>query len=441
MNKNLNKLIALVISVSIIYSNLTPAYGAESTKVLKTNTESIAALDKNQAKPLLKVDTVVERAIENSEKLALKSKEISMYKKKINTQESLNDEISNASLTADYSEYFLETTGDYYIDTYEINRNAAKQDKEFMKDSIERDIKTKYNDIVLMEIQISKLKREIEIKNNQLNFSNVNAQTGYGTETQKMAAEIALKDLKNQLSLKENLLKNKKDYLGVLTDLDLDKYNLDYTLFYDTIDINEDIDSYLNDKLDKYLQYKEQLLDASSDYVEDLDDNLDDSPKEVNPPSINMNMIANIIDPTTGNIDPAKAAALVNRTLEGYKEYKEYTQELNSYLKYLDIDYEVASNKVELNDSRKLMKSKLDEAYSSLKDLENQIDLMNDQFAYVNKNLSFAKVQYEVGMMTLTDYNDKVVQSEDLEIGLRQLINGYNTLKDTIEKPWCSIGS
>ena len=39
-------------------------------------------------------------------------------------------------------------------------------------------------------------------------------------------------------------------------------------------------------------------------------------------------------------------------------------------------------------------------------------------------------------MMTEKDYKAQVLKSEDLDTGLRTLINNYNTSRDTIEKPW-----
>lgn len=435
MKKNLNKLIAIGIAMGLVSTGIFPAYGKEDAKKLEASTAVILDKSKLDAKPILTVDMAIEKAIENSDKLSLKSKEIKMYKEKIDAQESLNDEISAISTKSDYSKYFLETTGDYYLDQYDINISAAKQEREFLKDKISRDIQTKYNDLVLREIEIAKLKKEIEIKNNQVEFAKVNMQSGYGTETQKMTIEIALQKLKNDLSSKENLLKNKKDYFAVLTDLDLNKYNLDYTLSYKKINVEGNTDLYIEDKIDEYLKYKDSMLDLSEDYTEDLEDELDDSPKRPTEPS--KSSFVNGVD-EDGNVI-FDTSGYTSAMTKYASDLTEYVQEINSYLKYLEIDYEVASSKVKLDDTKKLLKNKLDEAYSSLKDVENQISLMNDQFALVNKNLQFAKVQYDTGMMTLTDYNDKVVQSEELEIGLRKLVNGYNTLKDTIEKPWCAI--
>ncbi len=434
MKKNINRLVALGIALNIMGSGCISAYGIEKNeKVLATVSQSYEAIEN---KPIITCDTLIERAIENSNSLKLKSIEITMYKQKIDTQEQLNDEISVVSSSSDYSEYFLERTGDYYLDSYEINIQAAKQDKKFMQDKIARDIRDMYEDIVIREIEIKKIKRQIEVQNNTAMYAEINVNTGYGTENTKLASDIAVKKLKNDLSVKENLLKNKKDYLGVLTDSDLSKYRFDYSLLYVPVTINGNSDDYFEEKINQYFNYKDKLLDLSEDYAEDLDDNIEDSPSEPKKPSAD----SLIVYDGDGNIDVNGTNTAISDAAEKYtKELTKYIQELNSYLKYEDIKYEVASNKVRLEDSRKLMKNSLDEAYSTLKDVENQINLMNDQFKYVNNNLMYGRVQCDIGMMTVNDYNNNVISAEDLEIGLRKLVNGYNKLKDTVEKPWCVI--
>ena len=46
------------------------------------------------------------------------------------------------------------------------------------------------------------------------------------------------------------------------------------------------------------------------------------------------------------------------------------------------------------------------------------------------------KTQVDIGIMTNNDYKAQVVKSEELDISLKNLINTYNNLKNSIEKPW-----
>ena len=99
------------------------------------------------------------------------------------------------------------------------------------------------------------------------------------------------------------------------------------------------------------------------------------------------------------------------------------------------------STKVTVDDSRKSLKDALKTSYANLKDLENQITVMKGQIEVANKKLEFAKLQKDLGLITDNEYNNIELQSEDLNSGLRSLVNGYNTLKDGIEKPWVLVGS
>lgn len=455
MKKNVRNLIALGIALNIAYAGIMPAYAAvNSTSQNKTLSESITkTYNTSTNKPVIRCETLIQKAQDTSGKLSLKSDEIAMYKKQMKTQEKLDDEVGASelgTLKSDYAEYFVERTSEYYIDRYKINIDEAKRDTEYMKDKIARDIRDKYEEIVLMEIQISRTQKLLSVSSNTSMYAGVNVSTGYGTENTKLAADIQVKKLKNDLTSMQNLLKNKKDYLGVLTDTDLSQYSFDYNLSYAPITINNE-DAYFDDLINEYLSYKNKLLDLSKDYRDDLKDDVDSSPDEpTEPAKPNFSAISTLMNTQWSLLANEQGEAYVKnkadelakqtkKYLEYTKEYIKYVQELNSYMKYLEINYSVQSSQVQLDDARKTMKNKLEEAYTSLKSLESQIDLMNDQFLYVNNNLLYAKVQRDTGMMTENDYNDKVAQAEELELGLRQLVNGYNKLKDVVQQPWIAL--
>ena len=93
-------------------------------------------------------------------------------------------------------------------------------------------------------------------------------------------------------------------------------------------------------------------------------------------------------------------------------------------------------SEVKLDEAKKNLKNGLKDCYSTLLALENKINTLNDQIKSTNTKLRFAKSQVDIGMMTENDYKAQILKSEDLDIGLRTLINNYNTLRDNIEKPW-----
>lgn len=74
-------------------------------------------------------------------------------------------------------------------------------------------------------------------------------------------------------------------------------------------------------------------------------------------------------------------------------------------------------------------------------DLENQIAQVQENIKLTNKQLEFAKLQYDLGLTTKSDYDNTVLKAQDLDTNLRTLINNYNILKDKIQEPWLVAGS
>ena len=70
---------------------------------------------------------------------------------------------------------------------------------------------------------------------------------------------------------------------------------------------------------------------------------------------------------------------------------------------------------------------------------EDNINTLKKNIELNNKQLSNAKLKYDLGLITKSDYNTQVVSSEDLELQLRSAIDSYNTLKEEIQKPWIAF--
>jgi len=66
-------------------------------------------------------------------------------------------------------------------------------------------------------------------------------------------------------------------------------------------------------------------------------------------------------------------------------------------------------------------------------------DMIKEQIKSTNTKLRYAKSQVDIGMMTENTYKAQVLKSEDLDTALRNLINTYNTLANSIQKPWILI--
>lgn len=419
MKNKIKKIVAIGIGLSVMSGSIVPAFAAE-TKLNTENTTNVQA--SSNEKKVLTLEAAVNAAIENSNKLYLKSKEIKYYKDKMDLQEK-TDDLSDQSL-------------DFSYDKLDLQREEAKQNKEFIKDQIESDITKKYNDIVSSEIELDKLSRQLEIKNKDFENVKLQEQLGLITATDMKTSQLDIETLKNNIKLKQDTLKNQKDYLGVLTDLDLSEYELDKNINYDVFKIDGSVDEYIDEKVDKYLEYSDQMVELLNDTVDDMKDlDYDDDPEKPSSPDKSLDKYW-------------KEDASGNKVFDSnaYKEdvangIQKYSTKLTTYGSYLEMKFNADSTKVNVDDSRKTLKDALKTSYANLKNLENQITVMKGQIEVANKKIQYAKLQKDLGLITANEYNNIELQSKDLNSGLRSLVNGYNTLKDGIEKPWVLVGS
>ncbi|BCZ44236.1 hypothetical protein psyc5s11_03030 [Clostridium gelidum] len=471
MKKNIKRVVAIGIGLSIMNGNIVQAFAAENngikiaqttvdttgstgsndTNIDKTtvNTNSsvennnknivqtptdtnsaqiVYTLDNNaktvSKKPIITLDKIVNAAINNSEKVALKSKEIKLYEDKMKLQ----DKIDDFYTSIDQKVY------DFPNDKLELQKKQTSQSEEFLKDQITTDITNKYNAIILKQMDIEKLNSNFEVKNKELETMKTKVKIGMATDNQLVDKQIEVESLKNDITSKENSLKNNMDFMGVLTDLKLSNYSFDENIKYNVFKINGSVDAYLDEKIDEYLKYNDEMIKLTKDYFKDLkDDGIKDIIDKDAPTMPDKTKFAK--SDALGNVSFDTGSYAI--ALMGYqKDVQNYSNKLTAYGSYLDGKYSLEEGKVKLADSRKNLKNGLKECYSTLLDLQNKINTLNEQVKSTNTKLRYAKSQVDIGMMTENDYKAAVVKSEDLNTGLRQLINTYNTLKDSIQKPW-----
>lgn len=444
MKNNIKNIIVFGIVASIMNSSIVPVFAVENTSNESLNTSKAAQTYTSSGENIsvgqgvenagnmksLKLDDAINAAINNSDKFALKSKEIKYYRDKQDLQEKSTD--FNKSLTEDK---YSDDVYDYPYDKLELQEKQAEQSKDFMGDQIASDITNKYNDMVLKEIDISKSKRNLELKKNDLTYLKGKLSLGMATDNQVTDAEVELKTLQNDIAAKENSLNNNKDYFKVLTDLDLkNTYKLDYEMNYTKFKINGSVEEYLDDRIDKYLKYDTEILKLTKDYIKDLkDEGVKDVINEDPPKTPNKSNYVSV-DASGSPVFDSGSYAL---SLIGYQQkQQEYLNNLNVYGQYLDGRYDAAKAQVKLDESKKNLKNGLKESYSTLLDIENKIDRLKEQVNSTNTKLRFAKAQVDMGLMLQNDYDKQVIASEDLDTGLRKLVYIHNNLRDSIEKPW-----
>lgn len=437
MKKNIKKVLTIGMLLSIMNSSTIPAFAVEDNE--KTNEiQSTLANDKmgdlstitkniqiTEERKTLKLDKAIEAAISNSDKLKLKSKEIRMYQDKMKLQEKNND----------YYESIGQKLYGFPYDKLELQEKQTKESKKLMEDQIANDITNKYNDMILKEIDINKSKRYLELKKKDLEFIKGKLSLEMATPTEVKDAQIDLKSYENDIKAKENLLKDNKEYFKVLTYLDIENtYKLDYSMKYEKLKINGSIDKYIDDKIDKYLKYDTKILKLTKDYMKDLkDDGIKDIMKKDTEKLPDKASSVTSKEDGTYEFDSGSYAL---KLIEYQQKQMEHLAKLNAYGEYIDGEYSVSEAKVKLEESKSNLKNGLKESYSALIDLENKINTLKEQVNSTNTKLSFGKAQVDMGLILQNDYDKQVIESEDLDNGIRKLVYTYNNLKESIEKPW-----
>ncbi|EHI98396.1 hypothetical protein CDLVIII_1705 [Clostridium sp. DL-VIII] len=446
MKKNIRKVAAICIGLSIMNTIVTPAFAVDTqksnesinTEIINDESNSIINGQISNEKPILTLDQVVNSAINNSEDINLKSQQILTYRNKETLQKKTNN----------FYESLGEKVYDFPYDKLELLEKQTNQSRDFLQDQIANDITNKYNDIIIKQIDLNQSETNLEIKNKDLGTIKTKVDIGMATSNQLIDKQIEIDSLKNDIAAKENSLRDSMNYLGVLTNLNLSNYcTLDQNIKYDVFKIDGSIDDYIDNKIDSYLEYNQKLIDLTKDYLKDLKD---DGVKDVIDKDIPQMPSGGIPSPAlymkkdddTGNSELDEGAYSVGLStyalqIIGYeKSALQYYMDITKYGGYLDGKYGVEEAQVKLDDSKKSLKNGLKQAYSTLLDLENKINDLNDVIKSTNTKLRYAKTSVDIGMMTENDYKAIVLKSQQLDTSLRNIINAYNNLKTTIQKPW-----
>jgi outer membrane protein TolC len=319
-----------------------------------------------------------------------------------------------------------DSDNDFPYDKLEVLAKQAKEQKQYTKDQIEQDITTKYNSLIDKEKALDKLKKQIQIRTKQINDTNLKKNLGLVTSIDVKNAEMELEKLKNSQKLKENQLKNSQDFFQVITGKYVSQYSLEDTQPLEPFRITGDVDAYFDGVIDKYKKYDKKLLELTKDNLKDnkVDKPDDDAPKKSD------------YEDTLNEDGSIKTSA--EQKYE--KAINSYKGEWTSYGSYLEQKFGYSTDVYTLNETKKGLKNGLKESYANLLDMENSIKVMQTNIAVKNKELANSKLKYDMGLITKTDYNNLVLDNDELENSLRTAVNNYNTLKNQIQKPWISAG-
>ena len=406
MKKNINKLIAIGIGLSVIVGNVSPVLATETIRDSKINT--ISGASENSLK-ILTLDKAIEAGLNNDDQMKILSSNLNYYK--------------------DLQDYYDEADNDNGEDQNDVNIDSAKQSKEFRKDAVEYEITNLYNSIVLAEKQVE-YQREI-VNNEETKTSNMKLKYNKGLidSVSMSKQEASLKTEKDTLQAKINSLNDLKEKLKLATGINVNNYTFDDRLNYEKLKLDGDLESYIDDKISIITKYDRELADLLEDAVDEMkDDDLDDlempdKDKFYNIPKTDSD--GNIIgyDLNEEAYNTAKNGALA--AYKGYLEAKKGSE----------------SASAGVNIKEKTYKNMLRSNYSNILAMEDGIDQLITNIEIANKSLANTKLQYQLGLMTINDYNTAVTGYRQLDISLRQTLNQYYQLKIVFEKPWAVSSS
>ncbi|PEG28570.1 hypothetical protein CQ395_00960 [Clostridium neonatale] len=406
VKKNINKLIAIGIGLSVIVGNVSPVLATETIRDSKINT--ISGASENSLK-ILTLDKAIEAGLNNDDQMKILSSNLNYYK--------------------DLQDYYDEADNDNGEDQNDVNIDSAKQSKEFRKDAVEYEITNLYNSIVLAEKQVE-YQREI-VNNEETKTSNMKLKYNKGLidSVSMSKQEASLKTEKDTLQAKINSLNDLKEKLKLATGINVNNYTFDDRLNYEKLKLDGDLESYIDDKISIITKYDRELADLLEDAVDDMkDDDLDDlempdKDKFYNIPKTDSD--GNVIgyDLNEEAYNTAKNGALA--AYKGYLEAKKGSE----------------SASAGVNIKEKTYKNMLRSNYSNILAMEDGIDQLITNIDIANKSLANTKLQYQLGLMTTNDYNTAATGYRQLDISLRQTLNQYYQLKIVFEKPWAVSSS
>lgn len=395
MRKNVNKIVAFAIGISIISGSVIPAFATDN--IQNTNKTIANVQTQVNGKSLLTLKDAIEDGIANNSQIVLQSKKINLEEDKLDIQ----DEIDNDG---------------YDYDNQELVVKQEKQRKDFMEDQVVQEITDKYNDLVSQSKSLDKIKKQIEVKTKEVSDAQLKKSLGLVTSIDLTQAQIDIQTLKNSQENAEKKLKNSQDYFQVLTGKDLTKYNLSQDTTYEVFRIDGEVDEHLDNIIDKFVEYDKESYDVFKDHVkDDLKTTLPTSlPDRDEFPD----------DPTDGTVTNPKTGA------------EKYEAAIEGYEAYLNAKYGVDGKYVALLEKKKVYKQLLNSYYTTLLSLENNINDLKANMELTNKKLINMKLKYDLGLVTKTDYDNQILTSYNQEINLRNIIDNYNKIKNNIQKPW-----
>ncbi|MGN2338985.1 multidrug transporter [Clostridium cagae] len=354
----------------------------------------------NTSKPILSLEKAIESAIDNSYQIVLNEEKQDMLEEK--------DDF--------YQDVDMDDDG--YND---IQMSQNEQKRKFLEDQISVDVTSKYNSMVILEKELENIVIDIEIKTKEYENMELKKKIGLVSTIDMQNAKAELEKLKAEKKSKEQELKNSKKVFEIITDIDVEDYDLEDNVKFKPLKLDESLDSYLDDRIDTYFRYNKKL----ADWVEDNYSNTAGS-KPIAPDSNNDKY----------NEKDEEGNPKYNFDSDLNKWRIDYQNWISASLKDIESEYNANTAVDSVNDGKRTMKQTLLTTYTKLVTLEGNITSMKAQLDVLYNKTKITKLQYDLGLATKQEYYKQLLTTEQLEVSYNSLINSYNDLKEKMDKPW-----
>lgn len=350
----------------------------------------------NTSKPILSLEKAIDSAIDNSYQIVLNGEKQDMLEEK--------DDF--------YQDVDMDDDG--YND---IQMSQNEQKRKFLEDQISVDVTSKYNSMVILEKELENILIDIEIKTKEYENMELKKKIGLVSTIEMQNAKAELEKLKAEKKSKEQELKNSKKVFEIITDIDVEDYDLEDNVKFKPLKLDESLDSYLDDRIDTYFRYNKKLADWVEDNYSSAAGSKPTPPNE------------NDYKDEEGNTKPEYKDALNNWSTNYYNW-------ISASLKDIESEYNANTAVDSVNDGKRTMKQTLLTTYTKLVTLEGNITSMKAQLDVLYNKTKITKLQYDLGLATKQEYYKQLLTTEQLEVSYNSLINSYNDLKEKIDKPW-----
>ena len=264
MRKNLNKIVAFAIGVSVISGLAIPVMA--DTKVTYANSDST---NQNNTKQVLTLEDAINGAKSSSNTIAILDENIRLMQN-INSLSDKKDDVVNSS--DDSGSGLTDTQKDYDEDKRKLQLNQLEQKRDFMVDKLSQSVTNAYNSLIISQLEISQLKNDIELQKTEIQQYNLKKSLGLVTDINIDQVNLGLQKNLNDLDNKQNTLKDDKENFKVLTGKDVDQYTLEDKIEYKKFALDGSLDEYLDGVIDEYVSYTQEINDLNKDFWND-DDN------------------------------------------------------------------------------------------------------------------------------------------------------------------------